>query len=334
MEWNDQQLGRRLKLRDLNILLTVARCGSMGKAAAELSVAQPAISRTIADMEHTLGVRLLDRSPQGVEPTIYARALLDRGIIAFDELRQAIKHMEFLANPTAGDLRIGSSIALATGFGRVLIDQLSRQYPGITFHLLAAETGMTYRALAERKVDLVVARIFAPVEDHMHAQALYDEEEIVVAGTRNPWTRRRKVALADLINEAWTLPPPDSLTGAIVIEAFRAHGLDLPRTTIFTSSVPARTSLLESGRFLTIVPSSVLAFAATNLRLKRLPVALSTTRRPVGIVTLKNRTLSPLAQLLIDHAEELARATAKKLAAWSGSGAASGGRSSLPRSPG
>src|SRR5712692_5554865 len=102
MDWNEQSVGRHLKLRDLNVLLTVAKCGSMGKAAVQLSVSQPAISKVIAEMEHTLGVRLLDRGPRGVEPTIFARALLDRGLIAFDELKQAMKHIAFLADPTAG----------------------------------------------------------------------------------------------------------------------------------------------------------------------------------------------------------------------------------------
>jgi len=107
MDWSEQRLGRHLKLRDLNVLLTVARCGSMGKAAAQLAVSQPAISKAISEMEASLRVKLLDRSPRGVEPTIYARALLDRGLNAFDELRQAVQHIEFLADPTAGEVRIG-----------------------------------------------------------------------------------------------------------------------------------------------------------------------------------------------------------------------------------
>src|SRR6266852_2359405 len=131
MGWDERRLGRRLKLRDLNVLMTVARCGSMGKAAAQLGVSQPAISRTIVDMEHTLGVRLLDRSPQGVEPTIYARVLLDRGVIAFDELRQAMEHIEFLVDPTAGELRIGASIVNSVGIVTAVLDRLSRQYPRI-----------------------------------------------------------------------------------------------------------------------------------------------------------------------------------------------------------
>src|SRR5262245_6806492 len=111
MEWDEHRVGRRLKLRDIEVLLAVAKCGTMGKAATLLSVSQPAISKAISDMEHVLGVRLLDRNPRGVEPTVYARALLDRGLVAFDELKQAVKHIEFLANPTTGELRVGSTIA-------------------------------------------------------------------------------------------------------------------------------------------------------------------------------------------------------------------------------
>src|ERR1700730_15928915 len=91
MDWDMQRLGRYLKLRDLNVLLTVARCGSMGKPAAPLSASQPAISKAIAEMEHALGARLLDRTSRGVEPTVYARALLDHSVIAFDELRQGVR---------------------------------------------------------------------------------------------------------------------------------------------------------------------------------------------------------------------------------------------------
>src|SRR6516165_2940437 len=124
MDWDEQRLGRHLKLRDLSVLLTVARCGSMGKAAAQLSVSQPAISKAIAEMEYALGVRLFDRGPQGVEPTIYARALLDRCMVAFDELKQGMKHIAFLADPTTGELRIAANHVLAAGLVASVIDQL------------------------------------------------------------------------------------------------------------------------------------------------------------------------------------------------------------------
>jgi DNA-binding transcriptional LysR family regulator len=311
MDWSEQRLGRHLKLRDLNVLLTVARCGSMGKAAAQLAVSQPAISKAISEMEASLRVKLLDRSPRGVEPTIYARALLDRGLNAFDELRQAVKHIEFLVDPTAGEVRIGSSLGTAMSFVSVVIDRLARRYPRIHFDLLTGDATLTYRALAERKIDLLIARIFAPVdEEHMQTEVLYDVRDVVVAAAPNPWTRRRRVKLADLMNEPWVLPPTDSLQGITVAEAFRVSGFEVPRAAVITALVPVRNAMLAGGRFLTIEPDSDLRLSDTPLR--RVPVDLPTARRPVGIITLKHRTLGPTAQLFIDAAREFARSLDKR----------------------
>ena len=225
-----------------------------------------------------------------------------------------MKHIEYLADPTAGELRIGCAVPIGTGFAAVLVEELSRRHPGIVFDVLAAEPALTYRALEERKVDLVIVRIFHPIaEEHMHAEVLYDEQDVVAAGAQNPWVRRRKVALADLMNEAWTLPPPDSLNGELIVEAFRAHRLDLPRATLITTSVPVRNALLASGRFLSIVPGSVFRFPASNPGLKRLPIDLPTTRTPVAVITLKNRTLSPVAQVFIDCARKLVKPLTKGL---------------------
>ena len=79
----ENQIGRRLRLRDLHVLFVVAERGSMAKAAAELGISQPSVSDVVANLEHTLGVRLFDRSPHGVEPTTYGHALLKRGLAAF-----------------------------------------------------------------------------------------------------------------------------------------------------------------------------------------------------------------------------------------------------------
>jgi DNA-binding transcriptional LysR family regulator len=104
MEWSDR-IGRRLKPRDLHVFLAVAEQGNMAKAAEQLAISRPVVSKTIAALEHTLGVRLLDRNPKGVEPTLYGHALLKRSVTVFDELRQGVKEIEFLADPNAGEVR-------------------------------------------------------------------------------------------------------------------------------------------------------------------------------------------------------------------------------------
>src|SRR5207302_227840 len=102
----ESQIGRQLRLRDLHAFFVVVQQGSMAKAAVQLGVSQPAVSKVISDLEHALGVQLLDRSTKGVEPTVYGRALLKRGKAAFDELRQGVRDIEFLADPATGEVKI------------------------------------------------------------------------------------------------------------------------------------------------------------------------------------------------------------------------------------
>ena len=312
MQLSDR-IGRRMKLHDLHVLMAVVQAGSMSKAAALLNTTQPAISRSIAELEHTIGVRLLDRNPQGVEPTEYGRALLDGGVAVFDDLRQAVKNIEFLADPTAGEVRIGCTPILAASFVSAVIDRLSRRYPRIVFHLVTAYLEPLHRELSERNVDLLIARRFGPIADErLDFEFLFDDSFVVAAGAQNPWVRRRRIELAELVNESWALPPPESVIGSLAMEAFRASGLDYPRTTVVADSPEVRISLLATGRFLTIFPASVLRFPTMRSEIKVLPVELPMARVPIGIVTLKNRTLSPVAQLFIECAREVAKTLAKK----------------------
>src|SRR3954471_21831479 len=99
------RVSHRLKLRDLRLLLCVMETGSMAKAAARLNLTQSGVSKAIADIEDTLGVRLFDRTSRGVEPTLYGYALRKWGNALFDDLRQGIQEIEYLADPTTGELR-------------------------------------------------------------------------------------------------------------------------------------------------------------------------------------------------------------------------------------
>ena len=312
MQLSDR-IGNRMKLQDLHVLMTVVKAGSMGKAAQILNTTQPNISRSIGELEHALGVRLLDRHRQGIEPTDYGRALLDCGTAVFDDLRQGVKNIAFLADPAAGELRIGTTTFLATSFVSALVDRLSRRYPRIVFHLVTGYTETLHRELAERNVDLLIIRGSGPIADPRYEfESLFDDSYVVAASTRNEWVRRRKIEIAELANESWVLPPRESVIGSIVTNAFRASGLDYPRVSVVTDCPHMRVSLLATGRFVTIFPASAFRFLAKRSELKVLPVELPMARRPNGIVTLKNRALSPVAKLFIDCARDVAKPLAKR----------------------
>ena len=307
MQWKDR-IGRRLKLQDMHILLATVESGSMAKAAEQLAISQPVVSRSIASLEHTLGVRLLDRSRSGIEPTIYGRALLAHGLAAFNELKQGVRAIESLADPTTGELRIGSTEPMAAGFLGAVIDKLSAQYPRLAFHVsLGFPPDMQDHGLRTRTVDLIIGRLpgVMPADD-TNVEILFHDPSFVVTGAQNPWTRRRKIKLAELVSEPWCLPPPESFPGGRMANSFRARGWDFPRASVMAGSIQLTHTMLSTGRFLSILPGSMLRFSASRLSLKALPVEVPIEPWPVGIVTLKNRTLSPLAELFIDCARKVA----------------------------
>src|SRR5262249_43692395 len=146
----------------------------------------------------------------------------------------------------------------------------------------------------------------------MDLEVLLEDRLVVVAGVQNPWVRRRKIELAELVNEPWTWSSPGTMFDSLVIDAFRANGLRPPRATIYAEATNMKIRLAETGRFLAVVPASVLKFVTTHGSIGVLPVELPATRQPSGIITLKNRILNPSAQLFIKCAREVGKAFALK----------------------
>ena len=305
----ESRIGRRLKLRDLHILSIVVQWGSMAKAASQLAMSQPAVSESVASLEATLGVRLLDRNARGVEPTLYAHALLKRGHVVFDELMQGVRDIEFLANPNVGEIRVASGDTSAAGLLAPVIDRLSRRYPDIVVRVAQASVEpLKFPELRERNVDVVLARVSkAFVADDLSVEILFDDPSRVVVGAQSPWARRRKVSLAELVDEPWIFTS-DQVIRDLIAGAFRSHGLETPREKVSASSMLLRNRLLATGRYLTVLPDSVLRYNAKQWSLKALPVDLGMKPMSVTIITLKNRTVSPVVQLFVDQVRAVAKA--------------------------
>ena len=299
MNW-ESRIGRRVKFRDVHIALAVAQSGSMLKAAEALAMSQPVVSKAIADLEHAVGVKLFDRNNRGVELTPSGQVLLNRGRAAFDELSRGVKEIEFLNDPSVGELRIGSIPHLAEGIVLMAIDRLSKAHPRITYHIESGGAFALREKLRERRVEIVFSRMTeSEPNSDIDQEALCANPLVVVAGLESPWARRRKLALADLVDEPWTWPTAGSAFDTLVVAAFRARGLEPPRAMVYADDYSVRIRLAGTGRVLAVVPASVSRFTTTQTSIKELPVELPTTQRDIGVVTLKNRTLSPLAQRFI-----------------------------------
>jgi DNA-binding transcriptional LysR family regulator len=232
----------RLKLHELEVLLAVAQAGSMAKAAAQLALSEPAVSRSISDMENTLGVSLFDRSSKGVEPTPYGRALIKRGVAVFDELREGIREIEAIKDPTIGEVHIGATSTIAeVGIVAAVIGQMSQKYPRINFHVVEAAPEWLFHELRERSLDLIILLTFDPVASNdIVSEMLYGDRMVIVTAADNPLSRRSQVELVDLADENWTLPEPEHPVTSIVARAFHAIGCETPRITAMAA--PGRTA--------------------------------------------------------------------------------------------
>ena len=307
----EQYIGRRLKLRDLQVFVAVVECGSMAQAAKQLGVTQPAVSDIIAGLESTFGARLFDRSPRGIETTVCGDALLRRARTVLDELRQGAKDIAFLADPTTGEVRIGCPESIAAGFLPAIVETFACSYPGIALHIdLLSTPALDLPELRTRRLDLALTRLphsAATADQDFAVEVLFDDEVIVVAGTRSRWASLRKIGLADLADARWILTPAGSLYPELLAEAFEMERLEAPRIALTTFSVHLRNHLLATNKYVAVMPRSLLEPNADKFNLKALPIKLPARNFPAAVVTLKNRTLSPTAGLFIKHLREQAR---------------------------
>jgi DNA-binding transcriptional LysR family regulator len=303
----DRRLGRRLRLRDFQILAAVVEWGSMAQAARQVGMSQPAISEAIAQFEDALGVRLLDRNAHGVEPTIYADMLLKRGNVILDELSQGLRDIEFLASRGTGEVRVGTNEFLA-GFLSAAVERVGRSHPGISVrHVNALAGNLEFRELRDRNVDFMLANVTEPVKDEdLEIEVLCDGPLQVFAGAGSVWSRRRNLALADLIDERWILQPSGHPFRVRIDRAFRAQGLEPPRETVGSFSVHLRNHLVSAGQYLTVMAASVHRVNARAWGLKALPIDLGI-KVATCVVTLRNRTLSPAVEVFIRHARSVAK---------------------------
>jgi DNA-binding transcriptional LysR family regulator len=298
-------------MRDLQIVSAVAQSGSMIRAADQLAVSQPVVSKAIADLERLLGVRLFDRTPHGVEPTSFGDALVRCGIAVFDDIKRGVAELAHIADPTVGEVHIGAPAPLAMAFLPRIIDHMARQYPRIRFFVVEGDSAtLVGRELHQRRIDFALAWLFgSEPPDDTSTEVLFHDRWVVTVGANSKWLRRRKIALSDLMDEPWVLPPPESMPGRMLVEGFRAVNMNLPRASVVSFSIPLHHYLLATGHFVTMLPMSVYWAGAGYLPLKPLPVASPIPAQPLGIITLKNRPLSPTSMLFL----EAARAQAKSL---------------------
>jgi DNA-binding transcriptional LysR family regulator len=300
---------RRIRLRDLDTFMAVVSAGGMRRAAGQLHLSQPAVSKAIAELESELGVPLLERGRQGVAVTPFGQALAARTQTMFDALDQGMRDVEHLADPDAGEVNIACPEVYNAGLVATAMEHMSRRYPRVRFGVDSGDAPVLIsQFLLGRVSDVVIARPYGPLVDPaIRAEPLLHERLQVVVHRDSPWAKRRKVTLAELAGERWILSRNEANGNSPVIEAFRREGMPLPACWAVSGSLQMRFAVLPSGPFVTVMPRSFLRYVGNRYPVKVLPIEIGKWAMPTMLLTLANRAQSPAATKLIDTIRELAR---------------------------
>jgi DNA-binding transcriptional LysR family regulator len=285
----------------------------MAKAATQLATTQPTVSQAIADLEAAVGARLFDRSTQGVVLTQYGEVLLRSGLEAFDALRQGVRSIEFLSAPGAGDVWVGCPESLLLGFMPAVIQRLAKAHPKILLHVALADPAAGgFQPLRERRLDLMMSRWSSSrTDDDLLVETLLEDSFTVVTGAASPWARRKKVELAELMDEPWLYGEPANVIQARISEAILARCGRLPLVGVYTVAMSLRLALLAAGGYVSCIPASVYRHGVQGQPIKALPIDVGL-KVPIAMISLKQRTLSPAVQVFIECARQVAQEMARE----------------------
>jgi DNA-binding transcriptional LysR family regulator len=235
--------------------------------------------------------------------------MLAGGLAVFDELRQSVVRVRHLADPNSGVLRIGCTQPHALGFLPSVIERMRPDYPGIRFRVVEGDEKSYLR---QRRIELGIARASSEgTHPDLHEEILFNDPLVIAAATSNPWAHRRKISLKDIYDGPWIFPFYDGHAGGLIMEGFRAQGLEPPLAHVTSYAVTLYLGLLATGSYFTITARSMLRLNAGRLPIKALPVPFRHRPSRIAIVTVRNRTLSPAAELFIKYAREAAKPLSK-----------------------
>ncbi|MFI6520710.1 LysR substrate-binding domain-containing protein [Spirillospora sp. NPDC050679] len=292
-------LNGRLKLRHLVLVVAIADQGSVLRAAEHLHLAQPAVTRSLREVEHILGVELFTRGPRGVTPTLFGEAFVEHARAVLAELRRAGERITGLADADVGTVTIGTLLAGSNVLLPRAIATLKRDRPGITVIVQEATFDAQVPRLLDGEIDLILGRL-NPIQElrGLRQITLYSEPVRLVARRDHPARACAGLTLADLQDYPWVLPLERTALRHELEQVFRAEGLTLPSNLVECTSILTVRTLVRDTDMIAALPDLV---ARTDEEIAPLPVALEPVRRQVGVTLPDQRSLTPSARLMLDH---------------------------------
>jgi len=306
-----------MKLSQLRNLATVAEVGTVRQAARHLNLSQSSVTKSIQQLEQSLGVELLRRSSHGVSPTDAGRALVARAKMIESELRQARNEIEAIRGANFGEMRVSASPTVAMGLVPRAIVAFQRVRPRVSFQIQEGVYPDVLPAVRTGELDLAICLVpRQPRDETLNFESLVEDRVVPAVRADHRLVGARNLQLADLVKLDWVIYRRGR-TGLDVFEqAFLANGLEPPKSTIECTSFACALALVENGDYVTLVPSQV--FVGTRMPASIAPVLLDSQMMAwqVAVISRAKHELSAVCRAFV---AELHRTAAKiRLAGGSG----------------
>lgn len=287
-----------MELRDIEYFAVVAEHRNLRRASEVLGLSPPALSKSMRRLEESMQARLVERSTRGVELTPIGHALLGQVGRLRLLLRDIRREADDLSKGAAGHLRVGVGATTVEDLPAAYA-KLLRDAPKLSIHVVVGDNDVMLPSLRRGELDLIFNIIPDVQYEDCAQEALFADTFVVCASAHHRLARRRRVTLADLVDERWALSAAAVLNVQHVRRAFEAKGLAAPQIAVEARSIRLRLEICARTRLLSFVARRMLEQAAPRTRLVELPVEELRWKRAVGVIYRNGAYLPPAARRLI-----------------------------------
>jgi DNA-binding transcriptional LysR family regulator len=296
---------RRLKSRQMLLLIALHEVKSLRKAAAMLNMTQPTATKLLQDLEHNIGLPLFDRGRRGMQPTNYGEVMIRHARLVLADLERTRLELEALSSGATGQIKIGAVISAIPFLLARAVAKLKRQHPRLFVSIDVGTSDALVPALAKGELDVLLARPLVLADrPEFNYEELVGEPLHIVSRVEHPLAAAASVSLQDLAPWPWTLLPAGSPMRKVLQPVFAEIGPGQPSDVVETSSMMTMIALLQESDMLAVMPADVTDFNVRHGLLRRIPIDLPPIMGAYGIVTRRDRPESPGTVAFLRHLKQ------------------------------
>ncbi|MEY4736091.1 MAG: hypothetical protein RL302_410 [Pseudomonadota bacterium] len=298
--YNHWFIRARLKTRQLLLLVALSEEGNIHRAAQVLSMSQPAASKLLKDLEDVLEVSLFDRLPRGMRPTWYGETMIRHARVALASLNQAHDELQAAKAGQFGQVSIGAITSPALMLLPEAVQMVKDNHPDLRVSLQIETSDVLIEKLNQNKLDILVARLFAQHDkSDLRYEVLTDEPISLVGRPDHPLLQAKNLSLPDLADAGWIVPPAGSVLRHRFELMFQEVGLRAPVNLIETGALLFTSKMLQKSDMLSVLATDVARYYAEHGLMSILPIDLPCQMEAFGIITRRDRLLSPAAEVML-----------------------------------